>query len=70
MKQQETTNWDKYIIEWHTRPGIGATYYDGKTTVWAEDDEDARNRAQREIHRTFGEYPLSHIVITSVSRQS
>jgi hypothetical protein len=60
----------RYRVEWHTSPSPGATYYQGETDVWAEDDEDAISRAKQEIHRRmFPDYRTSsHICIDSVAR--
>lgn len=60
---------NKYKVDYHTKPGVGSTYYEGSITVFAEDDEQAAERAQREVQRNaFRDYNRSHIVIDSVTR--
>lgn len=59
---------NEYICKWKTKIGVGSTFYQGTTTVKAEDEDQARDKAQRLIHRNFSEYPLGHIIVTNVSR--
>jgi hypothetical protein len=56
----------QYDVEWHTKTGMGATYYHGSLRVWAYTESDAGERARREVHRDFREWPLSHIVIDEI----
>lgn len=60
----------QYKVQWHTSPSPGAVYYNGEVKVWAEDDEDAEQRARAEVHRRmFPDYrTASHIVIDEVRR--
>lgn len=59
---------NRYKVTWHTRPGIGATYYRSVITVYAENDDDSIERARAEVALGFREYPLDHIVIETVER--
>ena len=58
----------KYYVWWHTKVGIGATYYSGTETVNAEDEDSSQERAQRNVwRRMFRDWPMSHIVVTDVT---
>lgn len=60
----------RYVVNYHTQPAPGLTYYQGKVEVWAEDDMDAEENARREIYRgSFPDRWPSNIVIDSVSRK-
>jgi hypothetical protein len=57
----------KWDVEWATQIGPGATFYSGTETVWAEDKEQAAERAQREVHRrAFRDFNQGHIRIKTV----
>ena len=63
------TNWNRYTCDWHTRIGPGSTYYEGRETLWGEDEEDAMRRCQQNVQRrAFRDYSPNHIVITRVTQ--
>jgi hypothetical protein len=57
---------NKFVVEYHTKPSPALSYYEGYVTVYAEDYEQAEERARRELIRKSPEYRNS-IVITNVS---
>lgn len=60
----------KYKVYWQTKPGIGATFYNGSQIINFEDEEGSEEEAssiiQRSVWRDFKEYSLNHIQITKV----
>lgn len=59
---------NEYICKWKTSTGVGSTFHQGTTTVMAENAEQARARAQLKLWLDFSGYPLSHIIVTNVTR--
>jgi len=58
---------DKYIVKWRVRGSVVHPHYEGKETVFAEDIEDAENRARREVHRrAFQDLSIGSIEVISV----
>jgi hypothetical protein len=47
----------KYRVWMHTKPGVGVTRYEGKVDVFAEDEEQAIQRAKREAYRGALHHP-------------
>lgn len=60
----------RFIVRYHTKPCPGSAFYKGSIRVWAEDDEDAEQQARRELSKSGFDYPISHIIIDSVSREN
>lgn len=61
---------NKYEVRWQTQIGIGSTFYQGKETVWAENEDAAAEKAQWNVHwNGFRDYTPSHIVIKGVTRK-
>mgnify|MGYP001557957494 CR=1 FL=1 len=58
----------RYTVQWQTSIGIGATFYKGSELVYAESADTAASVAQMQVwRRAFRDWPLTHIVIISVS---
>jgi hypothetical protein len=55
-----------YEIKWHTRPSVGAAYYEGTKRVMAKDEGDAVEKARTELAQTYGR---SRIVIDEVGHR-
>lgn len=56
-----------YRVHWQTQRGPGITFYRGAETVRADDEETARETAQRSVwRRAFRDFPLSHIEIICI----
>lgn len=57
----------KFRVWMHSPPSPGWTYYDGKVDVFADDDEQAIERARRELKRgAFFDRPESSWVVDRV----
>jgi hypothetical protein len=60
----------EYQVKWRISGSVGMPPYSGTKTVWAEDDDTAAKRAQREVHRDgFQDVPVGRIEIVSVTRK-
>lgn len=60
-------NGTRFVCHWHTAIGPGSTYYEGRETVWAEDEDSAIEACQFNVQRrAFRDYSPNHIVVTHV----
>jgi hypothetical protein len=67
--QQVDTPLKEYQVKWRIGGSVGMPPYNGTKTVWAEDDDAAARRAQREVHRNgFQDVSIGRIEIVSVTR--
>lgn len=58
---------EKFTVHLHTTPSPGLTYYSGKVTVFAEDEDDAEVRAKRELMRgAFQGYRADMFIVEKV----
>jgi len=58
---------ERYHVEYHTTPSPGLNYYAGTLTVYANDEQQAQERALKELK--LSGFPPSLIVITSITRK-
>ena len=60
-------DFSQYVVHWQTSIGPAATFYKGKETVWAENEDAATNLARFNVwRRAFPDYGMRHIVVTQV----
>lgn len=58
---------NRYTVQWETKIGPGSTYYQGKETVYAEDEDNASAIVQHNVwRRAFQDCSKGHIVIVKV----
>lgn len=57
----------RFEVYLHSKPSPGRTFYQGKVSVFAEDSDDAKNRAVHDLAKgNFRDYGLDAWVIEKV----
>ena len=64
-------HYKKFRVFMHSSPGIGWEFYRGKVDVFADDTEQAIDRAKQELKRgAFPDRPSSSWIVERVESQS